>query len=164
MDDRAHDTEQEIATDLKKFRTGRCSKCVTKRWPQVFSSIVAETGCLAVKAAGFLERESKHFCHPFPCSSFSLPLPSSLLVKSTDNLPVLLSEFSHFMVSQLSTEYFRCRSTPVIAFWKYFFQEETSLPKCEKADKFTGEIIAKQMCWWYLKNHWQLLLAEIKQL
>lgn len=61
MDDRAHDTEQEITTDLKKFRTGRCSKCVTKRWPQVFSSIVAETGCLAVKAAGFLERESKHF-------------------------------------------------------------------------------------------------------
>lgn len=125
--------------------------------------------CLLQQAALLLRQHDfwKGKVSTFSLSSFSWVFILSLLssVKSTGNLPVLLSKPSHFMASQLSTEYFQCRSAPsVTALWKYFFQEETTLPKCKKGDKFTGEIIAKQMCWWYLKNYWQLLLAEFKQL
>lgn len=78
MDDRAHDPEQETALDLKKCRTGRFFECITKKCPQVFSFIVVATGCLDVKAAGFLEREGKHIS----LSSFSwffILSPSSFL-------------------------------------------------------------------------------------
>lgn len=162
MDDTARDPE-ETALDLKNWRTGKCFYCLTKKWPQNFSCIVAATHCLAVKAAWFLEREGKHFFLVIlflVLHSLSLFCPLS----SPQTVFQFYCQNSHFMASQLSAEYFQFRSTPsVTSLWKYFFQEETSLLKCKKGDKFTGELIAKQMCWWYLKNYWQLLLAEFKQ-